>query len=134
LYTFNVSDFYRLHTQWVNAGRVHAGILLAPSSGSHWASSCAAFCICERQPLSKACETRLSSSVIGIEGAFWVGFWLADEFGRMPDAQVSISTRSGSNEFHGALPDSIGNEALNANDWLASASRLSRRVNDMILF
>jgi predicted nuclease of predicted toxin-antitoxin system len=21
LYTFNVSDFYRLHTQWINAGR-----------------------------------------------------------------------------------------------------------------
>ncbi|MGH8248405.1 MAG: DUF5615 family PIN-like protein [Gammaproteobacteria bacterium] len=24
LYTFNISDFYRLHTQWVNAGREHA--------------------------------------------------------------------------------------------------------------
>jgi hypothetical protein len=30
LYTFNVSDFYRLHTQWVSAGREHAGITLAP--------------------------------------------------------------------------------------------------------
>ena len=30
LYTFNVSDFYRLHTQWVNAGREHAGMILAP--------------------------------------------------------------------------------------------------------
>src|ERR1035438_10377749 len=30
LYTFNVSDFYRLHTQWVSAGREHAGIILAP--------------------------------------------------------------------------------------------------------
>jgi hypothetical protein len=30
LYTFNVSDFYRLHTQWVSVGREHAGIILAP--------------------------------------------------------------------------------------------------------
>jgi hypothetical protein len=30
LYTFNVSDFYRLHTQWVEAGREHAGMILAP--------------------------------------------------------------------------------------------------------
>jgi hypothetical protein len=26
LYTFNVSDFHRLHAQWVRAGREHAGI------------------------------------------------------------------------------------------------------------
>src|SRR3989442_14029299 len=30
LYTFNVSDFYRLHTQWVSAGQEHAGMILAP--------------------------------------------------------------------------------------------------------
>jgi hypothetical protein len=30
LYTFNVSDFFRLHTQWISAGREHAGIILAP--------------------------------------------------------------------------------------------------------
>ena len=30
VYTFNVSDFYRLHTQWVGCGREHAGIILAP--------------------------------------------------------------------------------------------------------
>jgi hypothetical protein len=30
LYTFNVSDFHRLHTLWVRAGREHAGIILAP--------------------------------------------------------------------------------------------------------
>jgi hypothetical protein len=29
LYTFNVSDFYRLHTQWIAEGREHAGIILA---------------------------------------------------------------------------------------------------------
>jgi Domain of unknown function (DUF5615) len=30
LYTFNVSDFYRLHTVWACAGREHAGLILAP--------------------------------------------------------------------------------------------------------
>ena len=30
LYTFNVSDFYRLHTVWVGAGREHGGMILAP--------------------------------------------------------------------------------------------------------
>ena len=30
LYTFNVADFYRLHAQWVKAGRRHAGMILAP--------------------------------------------------------------------------------------------------------
>lgn len=30
LYTFNVSDFYRLHGEWIGAGREHAGMILAP--------------------------------------------------------------------------------------------------------
>ena len=30
LYTFNVSDSFRLHTQWISAGRAHAGMILAP--------------------------------------------------------------------------------------------------------
>ena len=30
LYSFNVSDFFGLHTEWINAGREHAGMILAP--------------------------------------------------------------------------------------------------------
>ncbi len=30
LYTFNVSDFHRLHVDWISAGREHAGMVLAP--------------------------------------------------------------------------------------------------------
>jgi hypothetical protein len=30
LYTFNVSDFYRLHAQWIRAGREHGGMILVP--------------------------------------------------------------------------------------------------------
>lgn len=30
LYTFNTSDFYRLHTEWLTQGKAHAGIVFAP--------------------------------------------------------------------------------------------------------
>jgi hypothetical protein len=30
LYSFNVGDFYRLHTEWLRKGRDHAGMILAP--------------------------------------------------------------------------------------------------------
>lgn len=30
LYTFNVSDFYALHTSWLRTARGHAGLILAP--------------------------------------------------------------------------------------------------------
>ena len=30
LYTFNVSDFYALHTCWLATARHHAGLILAP--------------------------------------------------------------------------------------------------------
>ncbi len=30
LYTFNICDFYGLHEQWLNSGREHAGLILAP--------------------------------------------------------------------------------------------------------
>jgi hypothetical protein len=30
LYSFNRADFQKLHTAWMDAGRAHAGIILAP--------------------------------------------------------------------------------------------------------
>jgi uncharacterized protein DUF5615 len=30
LYTFNISDFYQLHTAWAIQGKNHAGIIFAP--------------------------------------------------------------------------------------------------------
>ncbi len=41
----------------------------------------------------------------------------APEFGRTPGAQISIVTRSGTNQFHGTLFDYLRNDALDANDW-----------------
>ncbi len=42
------------------------------------------------------------------------------EFGRLPGAQISLTSRSGSNELHGSLADSFRNDALDANDWFAN--------------
>ncbi len=39
------------------------------------------------------------------------------EFGRMPGGQISIATRSGTNDFHGTLFDYFRNDLFDANDW-----------------
>ena len=57
----------------------------------------------------------------------------APEYGRTPGAQVSLVTRSGSNEFHGTLFDYFRNDALDANDWFANSRGFKRpalRQND----
>jgi hypothetical protein len=41
----------------------------------------------------------------------------APEFGRTPGAQISIVTRSGTNQFHGTLFDYFRNDVLDANNW-----------------
>lgn len=50
----------------------------------------------------------------------------APEYGRMPGAQISILTRSGTNAFHGSLFEFFRNDALDANDWFANAERLPK--------
>jgi hypothetical protein len=41
----------------------------------------------------------------------------APEFGRTPGGQISIVTRSGTNQVHGTLFDYFRNDALDANNW-----------------
>ncbi|MCI0724252.1 MAG: TonB-dependent receptor [Acidobacteria bacterium] len=53
----------------------------------------------------------------------------APEFGRTPGGQVIISTRSGTNEFHGGIFDYFRNDKLDANDWFANAAGLPRAPN-----
>ncbi len=50
----------------------------------------------------------------------------APEYGRMPGAQIVILTRSGANQFHGAIFDFFRNDAMDANDWFANANHLPK--------
>src|ERR1035437_6484606 len=38
----------------------------------------------------------------------------------MPGAHLAITTRSGTNQFHGGLFEYFRNEALDANDWFSN--------------
>jgi hypothetical protein len=46
----------------------------------------------------------------------------APEFGRMPGGQVILTTRSGTNSFHGGVFDYFRNTVMDANDWFANAA------------
>jgi len=50
----------------------------------------------------------------------------APEFGRSPGAQISIVTRSGTNQFHGTLFDYLRNSVLDANNWFADQAGLPK--------
>src|SRR3984893_14922688 len=57
----------------------------------------------------------------------------APEFGRTPGGQISIVTRSGTNQFHGAVFDYLRNDVFDANDWFADSVGLPKpreRQND----
>ncbi|MGA3264530.1 MAG: TonB-dependent receptor, partial [Terracidiphilus sp.] len=57
----------------------------------------------------------------------------APEFGRTPGGQIAISTRSGSNAFHGTLFDYVRNDVLDANNWFSDYDSLAKpqeRQND----
>jgi Carboxypeptidase regulatory-like domain/TonB dependent receptor len=57
----------------------------------------------------------------------------APEFGRTPGGQISILTRSGTNQFHGTAFEYFRNSVLDANDWFSNANQLPKpeeRQND----
>jgi len=56
------------------------------------------------------------------------------ELGRLPGATVSLSSRSGTNDFHGSVAYRFRHEVLAANDWFANTSGAGRgalRLNDV---
>ena len=50
----------------------------------------------------------------------------APEFGRMPGAQISMTTRSGTNQLRGTVFNYLRNEILDANDWFANSQNLPK--------
>jgi carboxypeptidase family protein/TonB-dependent receptor-like protein len=50
----------------------------------------------------------------------------APEFGRSPGAQVILTTRSGTNDFHGGGYDYLRNTVMDANNWFANSAGLQR--------
>src|SRR5437867_12772810 len=50
----------------------------------------------------------------------------APEFGRTPGGQISIVTRSGTNQFHGTVFDYLRNDVFDANDWFANSAGLPK--------
>jgi hypothetical protein len=59
---------------------------------------------------------------------------MAPEAARLPGAVVTLSSRSGSNEFHGSLNYRVRHESLAANDWFANTTGLGRaplRLQDL---
>lgn len=58
---------------------------------------------------------------------------VATEFGRSAGGQVILTTRSGTNDFHGGVYEYFRNEVLDANDWFtnrAGKARAPERHND----
>src|SRR3984957_8065096 len=50
----------------------------------------------------------------------------APEFGRTPGGQISIVTRSGTNQFHGTAFDYLRNGMFDANNWFADRADLPK--------
>lgn len=47
---------------------------------------------------------------------------VAPEFGRTPGGQVILTTRSGTNDFHGGIFDYFRNTVMDANNWFSNAT------------
>ncbi len=52
----------------------------------------------------------------------------APEFGRSPGAQVSMTSRGGTNSMHGSLSYYLRNERMDSNDWFANSRGYNRGI------
>jgi hypothetical protein len=68
-------------------------------------------------------STQNLATTEGLEEVHLMTSSFAPEHGRLPGAQVALTTRSGSNRYHGSVFYALRNEALAANDWFANASQ-----------
>jgi hypothetical protein len=56
------------------------------------------------------------------------------EYGRSPGAAISVSTKSGTNEFHGTLYDFYRNDSFDANDFFSKRAGVAKPSNDQNQF
>src|SRR5437867_8209088 len=52
----------------------------------------------------------------------------AAEYGRSSGAQIRVTTKTGTNQFHGAVYEYVRNDAFNANTWARNANALTAHV------
>src|SRR5262249_1897972 len=56
------------------------------------------------------------------------------EYGRSPGAAVSVSTKSGSNTFHGLAYEYVRNQIFDANDFFSNRNKLKKPENNQNQF
>ena len=56
------------------------------------------------------------------------------EYGRSPGAAISVSTKSGTNQFHGTLYDFYRNDSFDANDFFSERAGVAKPSNDQNQF
>lgn len=101
------ANYFAIDGVSANSG-VSAGGLPAQSTGGSLPAMTALGSLHGLVPLAALEEFRIQTSTA------------TSEFGRLPGAQVLLSSRSGSNEFHGSLFDYWRNGRLDAADWFAN--------------
>ena len=101
------TNYFSIDGVSVNTG-VSAGGLPAQSTGGSLPAMTALGSLHSLISLEAVNEFRVQTSTT------------ASEFGRLPGAQIALSSRSGSNEFHGSAFDYLRHETLEANDWFAN--------------
>jgi carboxypeptidase family protein/TonB-dependent receptor-like protein len=56
------------------------------------------------------------------------------EYGRSPGAAISVSTKSGTNDFHGTAYDFYRNDALDSNDFFSERAKIAKPSNNQNQF
>src|SRR5207248_2987152 len=101
------TNYFSIDGVSVNTG-VSAGGLPAQSTGGSLPAMTALGSLHSLISLEAVNEVRVQTSTT------------APEFGRLPGAQITLTSRSGSNEFHGSAFDYTRTDALDANDWFSN--------------
>ena len=107
------SNYFTVDGVSVNTG-VSAGGSPARNTGGSLPGMTAIGSLHGLLPLDAADEFRVETSSTSAE------------FGRLPGAQVVMTSRSGSNELHGSLFEAMRNTPLAANDWFSNSRGVRR--------